>query len=472
MIGAIIGDTVGSVYEFKNIKTTKFKLFSPASNYTDDSVMTVAVADWLLKDREHNPQNLVDTMVRFANRFPCPMGGYGGNFDRWLFNPDTEYVEEKLEDGSTHEQLREVRKPYYSWGNGSAMRTSAVGWMFDTLEETERVAEIQASVTHNHPEGIKGAQATSAAIFMARTGKSKEEIKQYIETKYGYNLSQTCDDIRVNYAFDVSCQGTVPPAIIAFLDGVDFESCVRLAVSLGGDSDTLTCIAGGIAEAYYKDIPRLIVDEVWKRLPEEFKKILVQLHEYSHYNVIGYIPHNTTNRMDGDVRQKKLSFGTVSFGNILNKMLGSRRKPIFPSNDIERFVHAQADKKNGYEKALKEIRNGHKESHWIWYVFPQVRGLGHSAFSVYYSISDLKEAEEYLAHTVLGNRLREISNTLLLHKDKSITAIVSPHNAMKIRSCMTLFDIVSPNEVFKEVLDAFYEGRSDDMTRKIIEQIC
>lgn len=321
MLGAIIGDTVGSVYEFKNIKTTKFKLFSPASNYTDDSVMTAAVADWLLKDREHNPQNLVDTMVRFANRFPCPMGGYGGNFDRWLFTPDTEYVEEKLEDGSTHGRLREVRKPYYSWGNGSAMRTSAVGWMFDTLEETERVAEIQASVTHNHPEGIKGAQATSAAIFMARTGKSKEEIKQYIEKKYGYNLSQTCDEIRKDYEFDISCQGTVPPAIRAFLESTSYEKCLRLAVSLGGDSDTLTCIAGGIAEAYYRDIPKRIIDEVWKRLPEEFEKILVQLHEDSHYRVIGYIPPQAGKKKGGAIGRKQNDGRTVSLGSILKKVL-------------------------------------------------------------------------------------------------------------------------------------------------------
>ena len=469
MIGAIIGDTVGSVYKFNNIKTTTFKLFSTSSNFTDDSVMTFAVADWLLKDKEHSPQRLIDTMVWFANKFPCPMGGYGGSFHHWLQHPETEYVEEKLEDGSTHTLMREVRKPYNSWGNGSAMRTSAVGWMFDTLEETERVAKIQAAVTHNHPEGIKGAQATSVAIFLARTGKSKEEIKRYIEAKYGYNLSQTCDEIRPDYTFDVSCQGTVPQAIIAFLESKDFESCVRLGVSLGGDSDTLTCIAGGIAEAYYKDIPRWIVDEAWKRLPYEFEKILIQLHENSHYSKIGYIPQNATKRLEDDVSQKKREGRTVSLGSILKKVLCGERKPIFPSNDIERFVQAQEDKTSGYKKALEEIRNGHKESHWIWYVFPQLRGLGYSAFSVYYGIKDIKEAEEYLAHKVLGNRLREISNALLLHKDKTITAIVSPQNAMKIRSCMTLFDIVSPNDVFKEVLDVFFEGESDSLTKKMLE---
>jgi len=225
------------------------------------------------------------------------MGGYGGSFHNWLLNPKTIYEDVMMEDGSTKTFMRDVREPYNSWGNGSAMRTSAVGWMFDTLEETERVAEIQAAITHNHPEGIKGAQATSAAIFMARTGKSKEEIKQYVETRFGYDLSRTCDEIRPGYSFDVSCQGTVPQAITAFLESTDFESCIRLGVSLGGDSDTLACIAGGIAEAYYKDLPKWIVDEVWGRLPYAFKNILIRLHKDSYYREVNNIPHTTKEKV-------------------------------------------------------------------------------------------------------------------------------------------------------------------------------
>ena len=468
MLGAVIGDTVGSIYEFHNIKTTEFKLFSPACNFTDDSVMSFAVADWLLKDKEHSPQKLIDTLVFFANKFPCPMGGYGGSFHHWLQNPETEFVEVEQDDGSTRTLMREIRKPYNSWGNGSAMRTSAVGWMFDTLEETERVAEIQAAVTHNHPEGIKGAQATSTAIFMARNGKSKQEIKEYIESKYGYDLSKTCDEIRPDYTFDVSCQGTVPPAIIAFLESNDFESCLRLAVSLGGDCDTLTCISAGIAEAFYKDIPKWIVDEAWKRLPYEFEDIMLQFHKESRYSEIKYIPQQPTNVMQKEDRPQKKSSHKLSFGDTLNRLFGHKRKSIFPSNDIERFVQAQEDRVSGYDVALDEIRNGHKESHWIWYIFPQMRGLGHSAFSVYYGIQNIQEAEEYLAHKVLGKRLREISVALMIHKDKSIMAIVSPQNAMKIRSCMTLFDIVSPNDVFKEVLDSFFEGKQDELTKKLL----
>ena len=290
MLGAIIGDIVGSVYEFENIKTTEFDLFVPDCNYTDDSVMTMAVADWLLDDKTHNAQTLVDTFVYFASKYPCPMGGYGSGFHRWLTSLDISFDEAVRDDGTKYIEVKEIRKPYNSWGNGSAMRTSAVGWMFDTLEKTERIAALQAGITHNHPEGINGSQAVSAVIFMARNGMTKEDIKLYVEKKYGYDLSKTCDEIRPYYKYDESCQGTVPQAMIAFGESTDFESCLRLAVSLGGDCDTLTCIAAGIAEAFYKDIPQWIIDETWKRLPDDFKTILAKFNRESEYNIINYIP--------------------------------------------------------------------------------------------------------------------------------------------------------------------------------------
>ena len=293
MLGAIIGDTIGSVYEFENIKTTEFDLFSPESIYTDDSVMTLAVAHWLFNDKTYNTQTLVDTVVYFANEYPCPKGGYGDRFLEWLTYPDVGVEEVERDNGTKGIVFRELRKPYNSWGNGSAMRTSAVGWMFDTLEETERIAALQAGITHNHPEGIKGAQAVSAAIFMARNGMTKEDIKLYIESKYGYDLSKTCDEIRPYYEYNESCQGTVPQAMIAFLESTDFESCVRLAVSLGGDCDTLTCIAAGMAEAFYKDIPGWIIDEAWKRLPDDFKTILTKFNSETGYNIINYIPKSS-----------------------------------------------------------------------------------------------------------------------------------------------------------------------------------
>lgn len=279
MLGAIIGDTVGSVYEFHNIKTMNFPLFSPESNYTDDSIMTMAVADWLLKDPTHGMDALEASFISFARKYPCPMGGYGGGFNRWLFFP------EELGDYESGDFKPGTRHPYNSWGNGSAMRASANGWMFDTLEETERVAGLSAAITHNHPEGIKGAQSTAAAIFMARNGSSKEEIRCYITEKYGYNLNRTCDEIRPVYVWDGSCQGTVPEAMVAFFDSTDFESAIRLAVSLGGDSDTLACITGGIAEAFYKEIPDDIALTEWNLLPEDFKEILNEIEAKSSYRL-------------------------------------------------------------------------------------------------------------------------------------------------------------------------------------------
>jgi len=271
MLGAIIGDTVGSVYEFNNIKTTIFPLFDPRCNYTDDSVMTMAVADWLLTDPQHGMDTLETSFLNFAQKYPCPMGGYGPGFYRWLFEPET-FVEGK-------------RHPYHSFGNGAAMRCSANGWMFNTLEETKRVAGLSAAITHSHPEGIKGAQSTAAAIFMARNGKSKEEIRNYISTKYGYNLNRTCEEIRPVYDWDSSCQGTVPEAMVAFLDSTDFESSIRLAVSLGGDSDTLACITGGIAEAYYKNIPDSIALKIWELIPEDFKAIFRAMETQTSYRL-------------------------------------------------------------------------------------------------------------------------------------------------------------------------------------------
>lgn len=282
MLGAIIGDTVGSVYEFHNTKDYDFRLFWLNSNYTDDSLMTMAVASWLLSDPSHSFEALEDAMVKVANDYPCPMGGYGGGFLRWLFTPESLNAYNK-NGGVPPYHSAEGRHPYDSWGNGSAMRVSAVGWFFETLEETERVAEISAAITHDQPEGIKGAQATAAAIWMARNGKTKEEIREYLVRRFGYDLHQTWEYWHPIYRWDSSCQGTVPQAIIAFLDSTDFEDAIRKAVSLGGDSDTLACITGGIAEAYYKKVPCFMADEIMNRLPEEFKAIMEEVREKTVY---------------------------------------------------------------------------------------------------------------------------------------------------------------------------------------------
>ena len=282
MLGAITGDTVGSAYEFHNTKDYDFTLFMGNSAYTDDSIMTMAVAYWLLKDKEHSYQGLEDIMVMFGEKCPCPMGGYGGGFHTWLFFPESLYSYDDLYGAAPYES-KTGRHPYGSWGNGSAMRVSAVGWFFDTLEETERVAAISAAITHNHPEGIKGAQATAAAIFLARTGHTKEEIRGYVEKTYGYDLHKTWEDWHYKYYWQSSCQGTVPQAIICFLDSSGFEDAIRKAVSLGGDSDTLACITGGIAEAYYKVLPRWMVERTSKPFPKVFNKLLEALREKTEY---------------------------------------------------------------------------------------------------------------------------------------------------------------------------------------------
>ena len=266
-LGALIGDTVGSIYEFDNIKSVDFQpLFDKRAEYTDDSIMTIAVADWLAHTGRTRDE-LEYRLVYWAEHFPCPMGGYGGGFRTWLFSPERlcDFKGNRYNDGRRH--------PYNSYGNGSAMRASACGWAAHSLEEALDLGKRSAEITHNHPEGIKGAQATAAAIFMARQGESKDAIRTYIEQTFGYDLQHTCDEIRPTYDWEASCQGTVPPALIAFFDSHDFEESIRLAVSLGGDSDTLACITGGIAQAYYKEIPDEIINEMKMRLPKEFWEV-------------------------------------------------------------------------------------------------------------------------------------------------------------------------------------------------------
>lgn len=286
MLGAIIGDTVGSIYEFHNTKRTDFyPLFHEDANYTDDTVMSVAVADWLL-NTDRSQESLEERILYWARNYPCPVGGYGGGFRRWLFSPETLGVYSS--DDTLHFTSSAKRRPYYSFGNGSAMRASACGWVAQSLDEALELAKRSAEITHNHPEGIKGAQAVATAIFLALNGNEKEQIRQYITNTFGYDVQHTCDEIRPHYNWDSSCQGTVPQAIIAFMDSSTFEEAIRLAISLGGDSDTMACITGGIAEAYYSQqagkasvgITRLMVLEMVRRLPIEMQEIVIQVKEF------------------------------------------------------------------------------------------------------------------------------------------------------------------------------------------------
>jgi ADP-ribosylglycohydrolase len=252
MLGAIAGDVIGSVHEHLGTKSIDFELFPPGCRFTDDTVLTVAVADCLM-----NGSSYVDAFHEYFRAYPN--AGYGYNFFRWASSGN--------------------RMPYNSWGNGAAMRVSAVGYAFDRLEDVLAQAALSAEVTHNHPEGIKGAQATALAVFLARSGESKRHIKDSIERMFGYDLNGVIEVLRPEYQFDVSCQGTVPPALIAFLESSDFEDALRKAVSLGGDADTLACIAGAVAEAHYGAVPPHIESGTLAVLDDRLRTVLQQFRQ-------------------------------------------------------------------------------------------------------------------------------------------------------------------------------------------------
>lgn len=246
MIGAIAGDIIGSVFEWNNIKSKNFPLFSDKCFFTDDSILTIALADSILTGTPY-----VDNLKSFYHLYPN--GGYGGSFHRWARSSRSE--------------------PYNSWGNGAAMRISPVGYVYNDLDTVLQKAKTFTELTHNHPEGIKGGQATAAAIFLARTGRTKEEIREYIQSNFDYDLSRHVDEIRPTYRFTESSQGTVPQAIRAFFDSTDFEDAIRNAVSLGGDTDTLACITGGIAQAFYGCVPKTIQKKVYLILDDRLRGI-------------------------------------------------------------------------------------------------------------------------------------------------------------------------------------------------------
>ena len=252
MLGAIAGDIIGSVYEGSPINTKDFPLYSPRSTFTDDTVLTVAVAEAILERKSYQK-----SILKWVRKYPS--AGYGGTFIQWLHTDDP--------------------RPYNSWGNGSAMRVSPVGWAFDTRDEVLTEAKKTAEITHNHPEGIKGSQATALAVFLARTGSTRDEIRDDIAATFGYDLDRTVEAIRPEYHFDVSCQRTVPEAIISFLDSNSWEDAVRNAVSLGGDSDTLAAIAGGIAEAFYGGVPVDVREKLLTLLPPEMQRVVERFEE-------------------------------------------------------------------------------------------------------------------------------------------------------------------------------------------------
>ena len=247
MLGAIAGDIIGSPYERYPIKKVEFPLFQESSRFTDDTVLTIAVASAILDGDDYAVR-----LQSYGQKYP--RAGYGPAFYKWIFTPNPQ--------------------AYNSWGNGAAMRVSPIGFAFETIERVMEEARKSAQVSHDHPEGIKGAQATALAVHLAWKGWSKSKIREEITARFGFNLDRSLAEIRPGYRFDVSCQGSVPEALIAFLESGDYEDAVRNAVSLGGDSDTLACIAGGIAHAYYREIPGAIVQSTLERLPQEFIHVI------------------------------------------------------------------------------------------------------------------------------------------------------------------------------------------------------
>ena len=265
MLGSIIGDIIGSKHEgyHNRIKTTDFELFDKGSKFTDDTVMTIAVADWLMRDPKHQHATLVKIMQTYGRMYPS--AGFSHATKAWLNSDEPQ--------------------PYGSFTNGAAMRVSPIGWAFENLEETLEVAKHSAEVSHNSEQGIAAAQAVSAAVFMARHQASKAEIKAFIEEHFHYDLNHTIEEIRPHYDFDCSCEGSVPEAFMAFMDGEDYETVIRLAVSLGGDSDTQACIAGGIAEAYYGSIPKEIIKNAVHHLPSHFRKVIADFAMATEYQM-------------------------------------------------------------------------------------------------------------------------------------------------------------------------------------------
>ena len=398
MLGASIGDIAGSRFEWDNIKVKEFEFFSRWTSFTDDTVMTVAVAKALLESRP-NYQNLSENVIKYMQEFGCKYThrGYGSHFGQWLHTPNPQ--------------------PYNSWGNGAAMRVSACGFIGKDMDEVKELSRIVTEVSHNHPEGLKGAEAVATAIYLARTGHSKEAIRGFVE-KYYYNLDFTLDEIRPSYHFDVSCQGSVPQAIEAFLEADTFEDAIRNAISIGGDSDTIAAITGGIAEAYFG-------------IPEEMK---IKAKTYMDEDMIKIIDE---------------FYATIQ------------------DRTLDRFIYAQS---KNYAEALEEIEEGHKQTHWIWYVFPQVVGLGRSETANFYSIRSKEEGRAYLKNSLLGPRLRKITHALLKHKDENIENIMGTIDAMKLKSCMTLFDALSPNDIFAEVLSTFYQNQRCQKTLEFLEK--
>ena len=431
MYGAILGDIIGSPYEFDmGDKRKDFPLFSARSAFTDDTVMTLAVAEAFLEGAGEEAvirQRLTEAMRRWGKAYPH--AGYGVRFSAWL--------------------TRDPPRPYGSYGNGSAMRVSAVAWLFDDLETVRKMARLSAEVTHDHPEGIKGAQATAAAIYLAKTGHTIEEIRTYIHENF-YPMDRTCDEIRPTYKFEPTCQKSVPESIIAFLESTSYEDAIRKVISLGGDADTMGAITGSIAWAYYRfQEGNKLTTDMWTLMkfakafmPEEF------IHTVEMFELL--CKDTYVHKPEGIVAKE-----------IVRESTPEPAPEPAAELTLERFRTAH---EKSYDTALREIQSGMKQTHWMWYIFPQIQGLGHSTTAKFYAIKDKEEAVAYWNDPVLSSHLLEISRELL-KLNSSIDWILGYPDDLKLKSCMTLFYLVTGEHTFREVLDKFYSGKTDEFTK-------
>ena len=416
MIGAIIGDVVGSTREFNEYhgipKPGKDLTLVPENSFfTDDTVLTVALMDWAMHAETRDSNSVTKYLQKWARKYPH--SGFGGRFvTEWLWNDNP--------------------KPYGSYGNGSGMRVSPVAYIAKSKEDLLELSDLVTGVTHNHPEGMKGARSIALATYMALHGASKEDIREMALSMYPEIATFTYDDLVKNYHFNELSQTTCPQALFCFLISISFEDCVRTSASIGGDMDTLMAMSCAIAEAYYKDIPEKLINDVWNKLPKDIQHVISEFNYYL--------------RIEED-----------------NESL------VFELHyDLDRFVKAQA---YSYETAKKELMNGRKESHWMWYIFPQIRGLGHSSMSYEYGLGGIGEARAYFGHQLLRNRLIELCIILTNLKTNDASEIFGDLDAMKLKSSMTLFYIATRGEVFfKNVLDKFFNGELDQRTVEIIEQ--
>ncbi len=394
MFGTIFGDVVGSRFEFNNINYKNFHLYSDGCSFTDDSVCTMAVIEWLLR-HERTPESFVGVLKKWVQMYPNK--GYGGRFSSWALSSKDE--------------------PYNSFGNGAAMRIAPVAYVAKDLEELESLTNMVTGVTHNHPEGLKGALCVATCIYMALHGSSKNDIRKYAISVYPRIAKLDYYDLVLNYEFDETCQGSVPEAIYCFLLSNNIEDCARTAVSIGGDSDTIAAISCSIAEAYFG------------------------FSEYDINRLLRYITPDMFNFL-------RLFYNTYVYSEL-------------DSIKLQRYIVAN---NKYFDQALKEIKNGKKESHWMWFIFPQLKGLGTSEKSEYYGLDGLQHIFNYSYNLTLMDNLNTLCKVLKNHQESNIYNIFGS-DSKKLKSCMTAFYLVTGQDVFKAVLDKYFEGKLDDDTR-------